>query len=80
MLRSLHHADYQKLRDSLKSMRMKAGVTQVQMADALGVGQSFVSKIERGESYVDFFLYVQWCRTCDTSATQTLKQLLATLE
>jgi len=34
------------------------------MAQRLGVGQSFVSKIERGDSYVEVFTCVDWCTAC----------------
>lgn len=44
--------------------RKSAGLTQVQMAQRLGVGQSYVSKIERGESYVEVFSCVDWCVAC----------------
>lgn len=37
----------------LKEIRDHAGVTQIQLADSLGVTQSYVSKIERGERVVD---------------------------
>jgi transcriptional regulator with XRE-family HTH domain len=31
------------------------------MAEALGVGQSYVSKLERGENFVDVLLFARWC-------------------
>lgn len=44
--------------------RKSAGLTQVQMAERLAVGQSYVSKIERGESYVDVLTFVDWYEAC----------------
>ena len=44
---SLYHADYEALRTLLRDERLKAGLTQSQMAEALGVGQSYVSKLEK---------------------------------
>lgn len=44
--------------------RKTAGLTQVQMAERLAVGQSYVSKIERGESYVDVMTFVDWYLAC----------------
>lgn len=44
--------------------RKAAGLTQVEMAKRLGVGQSYVSKIERGESYVDVLTFVDWYQAC----------------
>ena len=34
------------------------------MAQRLNVGQSFVSKMERGDSYVDVMMLVDWCAAC----------------
>lgn len=71
---SIYHPRYQALRDAL----MAAGLTQVQMAERLGVGQSYVSKIERGESYVDIMTFVDWCAACGLKPGPTLDQLLQT--
>ncbi len=56
--------------------RKAAGLTQVQMAQKLGVGQSFVSKIERGESYVDVLTFVDWYKACCISPAQAITQLI----
>ncbi|WP_287876605.1 MULTISPECIES: helix-turn-helix transcriptional regulator [Acidovorax] len=73
---TVYHPRYQALREGLVALRKKAGLSQVQLAERLGVGQSFVSKIERGESYVDVMLFVDWCQACDTpSAGQELDAL-----
>ncbi len=75
---SIYHPRYQALRDALMAARMAAGLTQVQMAERLGVGQSYVSKIERGESYVDLMTFVDWCAACGLKPGLTLDQLLQT--
>jgi transcriptional regulator with XRE-family HTH domain len=56
--------------------RKTAGLTQVQMAEKLGVGQSYVSKIERGESYVDLMTFVDWYAACGLKPGLALDQLL----
>ena len=61
MTASLYHPDYDALRNLLRDVRLKAHLTQNQMAEALGVGQSYVSKLERGENFVDVLLYARWC-------------------
>ena len=48
----------------MAALRKQAGLSQVQLADRLGVGQSLISKVERGESYVDVLFFVDWCRAC----------------
>jgi len=61
---SLYHAEYEALRNHMRSLRVAAGLTQAQMAEALGVGQSYVSKLERGENFVDVLLFSRWCAVC----------------
>lgn len=74
---SVHHPRYVALQEQLKTMRETAGMTQSDLAAALRVGQSFVSKIERGERYVDVLFYIEWCRACETDPSQSMKVLLA---
>ena len=69
MLISIHAPRYQFLRQEMALIRKVAGLTQSELGDLLGVGQSFVSKIERGEAYVDVMLLVDWCRHCKASAS-----------
>lgn len=57
--------------------RKSAGLTQVEMASCLGVGQSYVSKIERGESYVDIMTFVDWQLACGRLPEVALGELLA---
>jgi transcriptional regulator with XRE-family HTH domain len=73
---SLYHTEYEALRALLRDMRIKAKLTQTQMADALGVGQSYVSKVERGENFVDVLLFSRWCKACGVKAGRALDKLL----
>ena len=74
---SVHHPRYTALRQHLRAMREDAGMTQTELAVALDVGQSFISKIERGERYVDVTFYVDWCRACKVAPPAALGQLLS---
>lgn len=75
---SVHHSRYQTLQGELVALRKTAGLSQVQLAERLGVGQSYISKIERGEAYVDVLVFVGWCQACGVEAGRTLDQLFAT--
>jgi transcriptional regulator with XRE-family HTH domain len=75
VLVSVHHSHYQALRGELVALRKAAGLSQVQLAERLGVGQSYISKIERGEAYVDVLAFVDWCQACGVGAGHTLAQL-----
>lgn len=60
----------------MRRMRTEANLTQIDMADRLGVGQSYVSKLERGENYVDVLLFARWCAACGVQAGYALNALL----
>lgn len=51
--KSIYSAEYQRLCALLRRLRLDAGLTQVQVAERLGVPQSFVSKYESGERRLD---------------------------
>ncbi len=74
---SLYEAKYDALRTLLRTIRTDASLTQTQMAAALGVGQSYVSKIERGENFVDVLLFARWCEACGLAGGSVLDRFLA---
>jgi transcriptional regulator with XRE-family HTH domain len=51
--KSIYSAEYLRLCATLRALRHEVGLTQVQVAAALGVPQSFVSKYESGERRLD---------------------------
>ena len=53
MSKSTHSDEYQILLEMLRSARIQAGVTQIQLAEHMGKSQSYVSKVERGEIRLD---------------------------
>lgn len=60
----------------MATWRRQAGLSQVELAQRLEVGQSYVSKIERGEAYVDVILFADWCLACGVQASIALEQVL----
>lgn len=76
MSSSLYQDNYKKLRAVLKALRVEAGMTQLQLALALDVGQSYISKLERGESFVDVLLFMQWCAVCGVRPGEAMDRLL----
>lgn len=53
MEKSIYSAEYRRLCAVLRALRQESGLTQVQVAEQLGVPQSFVSKYESGERRLD---------------------------
>jgi transcriptional regulator with XRE-family HTH domain len=58
MAGSLHSYPYEVFRKMLAKARQASGLTQVQLANALGKPQSYVSKFEQGERRLDFSEFV----------------------
>jgi transcriptional regulator with XRE-family HTH domain len=63
----LYGQRYERVRQLLKSVRTSAGLTQIELAERLGKGQSYVSKLERGEQYVELLEFIEWCEACGTA-------------
>lgn len=53
MAKSIHTKDYLEVIDRLKKTRLKAGLSQQEVAKKLGKPQSYISKIESGERRLD---------------------------
>ncbi len=73
--KSIVSAEYQRLCALLRQMRGEAGLTQVQMAERLGVPQSFVSKYESGERRLDVIELGHVARAMGTKLSQVVARL-----
>jgi len=51
--KTIHNDAYQVLVECLRSARHEANITQVDLANQLGIDQSYVSKYERSERRLD---------------------------
>ncbi|WP_150777652.1 helix-turn-helix domain-containing protein [Pandoraea sputorum] len=71
----LYGQRYEKLRRTLKEVRLGAGLTQTQLAERLGRGQSYVSKVERGEQFLDVLEFLEWCEACATPSDKVIKKI-----
>lgn len=61
MDKAIHSAGQERLSALLRQLRESAGLTQVDVAEALDVPQSFVSKYESGERRLDLIELKQVC-------------------
>ncbi len=75
MVTSLHHSRYALLRSVLREARKNAGLTQVQLAQCLQMEQSNLSKIERGERYIDIFMFINYCKACGANPAEVINKL-----
>jgi transcriptional regulator with XRE-family HTH domain len=58
--------DHQRLCRMLREMRLERGLRQADLAEILGVNQTFVSKYERGERRLDLIELRQVCESLGT--------------
>ncbi|MDQ0376280.1 helix-turn-helix domain-containing protein [Amycolatopsis thermophila] len=75
MEKSIYSAKYQQLCRLLRELRQEAGLTQVQVAERLGVPQSFVSKYESGERRLDLIELRHVAGALGTSVTNVIGRL-----
>ena len=61
-IRDKYEPEYRQIVDALVTERKARGLTQGQVAQAMGVEQSRVSKYERLERRLDILDYVRYCR------------------
>ena len=75
MKKSVWQEKYILLNSELREMRKSAGFSQVQLAEKLGKPQSFVSKYESGDRYLNFIEVVEICDACSASVIDLIKKL-----
>jgi transcriptional regulator with XRE-family HTH domain len=80
MEKSVHTAEYATLLDMLREARRQAGVTQVELAARLRKSQSFVSKVEVGETRLDVIQLRTILRALGTSLREFVARLDARLD
>lgn len=73
--KTIHTPEYQALLELLREQRVESGVTQVEVAAALGEAQSFVSKCERGERRIDLIDLLRILRAIGVSPDEFLTEL-----
>lgn len=61
MDKSIYSQEYQALLLLLKEERIRAGLTQVQLAKLLNESQTFISKCERNERRIDVIELREFC-------------------
>lgn len=72
----LHDPRYAVLRELLVRERERRGLTQVEVAAALGKPQSYVSKYERGERRLDLIEFATVARALSADPLALLRALL----
>lgn len=75
-MKSFHTREYAYLIQGLIETRKSAGLTQQEVANALGKPQSYVAKIEGCERRLDIAEFVDYSRALGRSAAKLLQSIL----
>lgn len=78
-MKSIHNKAYQELLNLLRDKRIENGITQEQLATALGVRQGIISKIETHERRIDIIELRKICHALGISFKDFIVQLDNTL-
>jgi transcriptional regulator with XRE-family HTH domain len=73
--KTIHSKDYARCLELFRHVRERQGMTQEQLAERLGVTQSFVSKCERGERRIDAIELRSFCRAMGISLLSFVAEL-----
>lgn len=74
MEKSISTEDHARLASLLRQLRQEAGLHQEELADRLGVNQSFVSKYELGERRLDLVQLKQICEALGITLAILIKR------
>ena len=80
MGKSIHRTEYRILIDQLRQAREAAGLTQGEVATALGWPQSTLSHVEGGSRRLDVVEFTDYCRTIKVDALKQFGEFLKRVE
>jgi transcriptional regulator with XRE-family HTH domain len=80
MEKTIYSREYAVVLRLLRAARDKAGITQVELAEKLGLTQSFVSKIERGDRRLDIVQLRTLCKALGVPLREFIEQLESELD
>jgi transcriptional regulator with XRE-family HTH domain len=75
MEKTIYTREYAVVLRLLKESRERAGITQVDLAKALGRSQSYVSKVERGDRRLDIVQLRTICQALGLTLTEFVRRL-----
>ena len=74
--RPRHRPTFERVGRVLAECRLEAGLTQRELAAALGVSQGTVGQAELGSKNVGLIEFIDWCHACDADPIAVLKKVI----
>jgi len=75
MKRSIKISQSKKLQELLRRIRLDKGIRQIELAELLGVPQSFVSKYEAGDRRLDILELREVCQATGVTLQEFIRKL-----
>lgn len=75
-MKNIQSRSYKEARLLLIHIRKDSGLTQNELADSIGVDQSFISKVERGERRLDIVEFLSYCDALKVSPSEVVEILM----
>jgi transcriptional regulator with XRE-family HTH domain len=75
MRNQLHSEKYQLFLGELNALRAEAGLSQMELAARMQIGQDVISRCEAGRRRVDVFELALWTHACGTTLEAFVKKL-----
>lgn len=76
---SIYAAEYQLIIKTLREARIKKGITQQKLAQAMNRPQSFIAKVENGERRLDVIEFAHIAQLLEVDPAWLLKQVVKPL-
>lgn len=73
---SVYSDEYQRVINALKKARKEKGITQAQLAEALGKLQSFIAKVENGERRLGVVEFVHLARLVGLDTEKIIRDMV----
>lgn len=80
MPKTIHSTEYQAFLDLLVQARMKAGISQAELAKVIKKPQSYVSKYENGERRLDVVEFVTISKALKADSRKIFNRLLRVMK
>lgn len=75
MKKSIYSSEYKAFIQKLRKARKEKGLTQLEVANAIGKPQSYIAKCENGERRVDVIELAEFAKIYDESILYFLEKL-----